>query len=160
DVRQIVERMTERFRLLAGRGRQDRQSTLRAMLDWSWDLLTADERQALAQLSVFEGGWTLDAAEAILALEPLSATEALPALVDKSLARLVGDRRFGLLVSVHEYAAEKLEVSGVRLDTERRHGVFFAVTSLEEAVDAHGGIERVRALSTELGNLVTACRRA
>ncbi len=66
---QIVERMRDRFSLLAGtRGTTARQATLRAAIDWSWDLLTPWEQAALAQCSIFDGGFTLDAAEAVLDL--------------------------------------------------------------------------------------------
>ena len=67
--RRLLERMGERFKLLASKGgRFDRQSTLRAAFDWSWDLLTPAEKAALAQLSVFEGGFALTAAEGVLDL--------------------------------------------------------------------------------------------
>ena len=63
----LLQRMSQRFKLLTSAGgRRDRQATLRATLDWSWDLLTPDEQSALAQVSVFEGGFTLDAAESVL----------------------------------------------------------------------------------------------
>ena len=84
--------MSERFRLLASRGgRVDRQATLRATFDWSWDLLCRAERTALAQLSVFEGGFTLEAAEAVLRLSDGDAdawpVDVLQSLVDKSFVR-------------------------------------------------------------------------
>ena len=67
--RMLLARMSERFKLLASKGgRLDRQSTLRAAFDWSWDLLPTAEKAALAQLSVFEGGFTLEAAEGVLDL--------------------------------------------------------------------------------------------
>ena len=70
---QLVERMRDRFRLLAGaRGAAARQATLRAAIDWSWDLLAPWEQAALAQCSVFEGGFTLEAAEAVLDLSRLA----------------------------------------------------------------------------------------
>ena len=66
---QLVERLRDRFALLAGaRGAAARQATLRAAIDWSWELLTPWEQAALAQCSVFEGGFTLEAAEAVLDL--------------------------------------------------------------------------------------------
>ena len=109
----ILDRTADRFRLLrSSGGRQDRQATLRATLDWSWDLLQPDEQSALAQLSVFEGGFTLAAAEAVLDLEELWPVDAVQALVNKSLVRSVADDRFDLLVSVQEYAAEKLKERG------------------------------------------------
>jgi class 3 adenylate cyclase len=91
----LLDRMAERFQLLATPGgRHNRQVTLRATLDWSWELLSPDEQQALGQLSVFEGGFTLPAAEAVLALERTWQTDAVQALVDKSLIRRVSDERF------------------------------------------------------------------
>ncbi len=102
----LLERIGDRFRVLTSSGgRQDRHATLRAMLDWSWDLLTGDEQAALAQLSVFEGGFTLEAAEAVLALKDLWPMDAVQALVDKSLVQSVSDERYDLLVSVQAYAA-------------------------------------------------------
>ena len=76
-------------------------------------LLSADEQAALAQLSVFEGGFSLDAAEGVLALDALWPTDAVQALVDKSLVRVAGAGRFVLLVNVQAYAAERLDVAGL-----------------------------------------------
>ena len=88
--RTLLRRMGERFKLLASRGRRlDRQSTLRAAFDWSWDLLPPAEKAALAQLSVFEGGFTLEAAEAVLDLSRHDdapwIVDVVQRLVDKSL---------------------------------------------------------------------------
>jgi predicted ATPase len=67
--RTLLARMSERFKLLTSAGgRVDRQATLRAVFDWSWDLLSAPEKAALAQLSVFHGGFTLESVEAVLEL--------------------------------------------------------------------------------------------
>jgi len=162
--RVLLERMSERFKLLSSSGaRHTRQATLKATLDWSWDLLSAEERSALAQLSVFEGGFTLEAAEAVLSLDALWPADAVQALADKSWVRAVGGGRFDLLVSVHEYAAEKLDAGAGRLDAELRHGACFAAMGSDDALEAlerHGSSERRRALRLELDNLVTACRRA
>jgi predicted ATPase len=161
-VDKLLARMSERFRLLASGGRrQGRQATLRATLDWSWDMLVDDERAALAQLSVFEGGFTLDAAEAVLELEEAWPMDAVQALVDKSLVRQVSNERFGLLVSVQEYAAEKLGED--RPAAEHRHGMHFAGYGTREAIrplDLRGGLALQRALGEELDNLVAASRRA
>ena len=160
----LLQRMSQRFQLLASSGgRHTRQATLRATLDWSWDLLAPDEQEALAQLSVFEGGFPLAAAEEVLALHELWPADAVQALVDKSLVRRVEDDRLDLLVSVQEYAAEKLETRGGRADAEARHGAYFATFGTEDALASlhvHGGTERRRALGYELDNLVAACRRA
>ena len=177
---QIALRMKDRFRLLAGaRGAAARQATLKAAIDWSWDLLTPWEQAALAQCSVFEGGFTLEAAEAVLDLSSWPAAppvmDAVQALVDKSLLRAwvpvehgrfdIGEPYFGMYLSIHEYAAEKLDTGGAaaRQQAEQRHGSHFATFGSDEAVDAlarHGGVQRQRALALEIDNLVLACRRA
>ena len=101
--RLLLQRMSERFKLLVSKGgRLDRQSTLRAAFDWSWDLLPPHEKAALAQLSVFEGGFTLEAAEAVIDLAAFDdapwTVDAIDALVDKSFVRPRGEDRFDLLV--------------------------------------------------------------
>ena len=162
--RTLLARMNERFKLLASTGgRLDRQATLRAVFDWSWDLLSLPEKAALAQLSVFEGGFTLESAEAVLDLSAYEDApwpmDALQSLVQKSLVRHVTDARFDLLVSVQEYVAEHLrtaeryEGSGpaALLAAQARHGVYFA--SLDETAAFAEGC-------AELDNLVAACRRA
>ena len=177
---QIVERMKDRFALLAGaRGAAARQATLKAAIDWSWDLLAPWEQAALAQCSVFEGGFTLEAAEAVLDLsswpEAPPAMDAVQALVDKSLlcrwvrtehSRFdIDDPYFGMYLSIHEYAAEKLARGGA--DATRsayeRHGRYFAGCGSDERIEAlstDGGILRRRALALEIDNLLAACRRA
>src|SRR5262249_34985460 len=105
--RTLLARMNDRFKLLASRGgRLDRQATLRAVFDWSWDLLSLPEKAALAQLSVFESGFALEAVEAVLDLSRYDdapwPVDALQSLVQKSLHRPVADDRFDLLVSVQE----------------------------------------------------------
>jgi predicted ATPase/class 3 adenylate cyclase len=160
----LLQRMGERFKLLASSGgRHTRQATLRATLDWSWDLLSPDEQRALAQLSVFEGGFTLEAAEAVLALPDMWPTDAVQALVDKSLVRAVSDGRFDLLVSVHEYAAEKRRGFGAPDEAEIRHEAWFARLGTPQAADSlqvRSGIGRAVELGRELDNLIAACGRA
>ncbi len=174
---QLVERMRDRFALLAGaRGAAARQATLRAAIDWSWDLLVPWEQAAFAQCSVFEGGFTLHAAEAVLDLsawpQAPAAMDAVQALVDKSLLRAgtgVGQRRyeidephFGMYVSIHEYARERL-ATDAHAAADRRHGTWFAGFGSDAAIDAlcrSGGTRRHRAVAIELDNLVAACRRA
>jgi predicted ATPase/class 3 adenylate cyclase/Tfp pilus assembly protein PilF len=160
----IRARMGERFELLASAGaRHTRQATLRGALDWSWDLLSPDEQQALAQLAVFEGGFTLEGAEAVLVLDDLWPLDAVQALVDKSLVRALAADRFDLLVSVQVYAAEKLEGLGGTRAAEERHGRRFAAFGNENALAAlktHGGTALRQALTPDLDNLVVAVRRA
>jgi predicted ATPase/class 3 adenylate cyclase/Tfp pilus assembly protein PilF len=166
SARTLLLRMSERFRLLASTGaRLDRQATLRGVFDWSWDLLSSPEKAALAQLSVFEGGFTLEAVEAVVDLSAydnaLWLTDALQSLVQKSLVRQVTDDRFDLLVSLKEYASEHLRTEGryagsgpaARLAAELRHGVYFSRIGLE----ARGVIANV---AVDLDNLIAACRRA
>jgi predicted ATPase/class 3 adenylate cyclase len=156
----LLARMSERFRLLASSaGRHERQATLRATFDWSWDLLSPSERTALAQLSVFEGGFTLAAAEAVLEStvdDPPWPPDVLQSLVEKSFVRRAQQQeRFDLLVSVREYASQRLHAAGAddpgARAVEERHGAFFA--GLDEcAATAHRCVE--------LDNMVVACRRA
>ncbi|MFZ2649030.1 MAG: tetratricopeptide repeat protein [Burkholderiaceae bacterium] len=160
----LLARMSERFKLLASSGkRHDRQATLRATFDWSWELLRPSERAALAQLSVFEGGFTLEAAEAVLDLAAFDAvpwpTDVLQSLVDKSFVRKHGNGRFDLLVSMQEYAAEHLRTPGhiarsgpqAQASAQARHAAYFAALGEQRAV-ADGCVE--------IDNLVVACRRA
>lgn len=162
--RTLLLRMSERFKLLASTGgRVDRQATLRAVFNWSWDLLSLPEKATLAQLSVFEGGFTLESVEEILDLfeydNAPSPMDALQSLVHKSLVRQVTDDRFDLLVSVQEYAAEHLRTAARYLGSgpaaliaaETRHGAYFS--GLDEKVATADGC-------AELDNLVVACRRA
>ncbi len=113
---QILERLDHRFQLLS-HGRRDqtaRQATLRGAIDWSWDLLQPVERAALAQCSIFRGGFTLDAAEEILDLEPWGGwpMDVVQRLVEQSLVRttepIPGEVRFQIYESIREYAQEKM----------------------------------------------------
>ena len=145
--RMLRQRMTERFKLLTSTGgRHDRQATLRATFDWSWDLLSPAERAALAQLSVFEGPVRLDAIEATLDLSACAdapvALDALQSLVEKSFVRASADRRFDMLGAVREYAAENLATPGrfpasgpaALAATQARHCEFFATLGAAGAV--------------------------
>lgn len=164
----LLARMGRRFDLLTSTGgRRDRQGTLRATLDWSWELLPEEERSTLAQLSVFQGGFTLTAAEAVLDT-PGWPGELLAALVDRSLIRSGGEgsgsrQRLDLLVSVAEYAAERLRETGGTLSAEVRHGRYYASLGDDaalEALDLQGGPQRRKAYALELDNLRAACARA
>jgi predicted ATPase/DNA-binding SARP family transcriptional activator len=125
----LEQRLDERLRLLKrGPGETvERHRTLRAAIDWSYDLLGPDEQQLLAHASIFVGGFTLEALESVCGGE-LDAVDALATLVDASLVRQSGtDRepRFGLLETVREYAAERLQnVTGID-DIRRRHAQYF-----------------------------------
>jgi predicted ATPase/class 3 adenylate cyclase/Tfp pilus assembly protein PilF len=159
----ILHRMSQRFKLLAGRGRRDRQSTLRGAIDWSWDLLEGWEKDALSQVSVFEGGFTLEAAEAVLDIgEEVWPMDAVQSLVDKSLV-VARDGRFDLLVSVQEYAAEKLVESGRIEGAEIRHGEHFAAlgdSRIRKELHKVGHDAVREEVLAELDNTHAALRRA
>ena len=177
---QLLLRLRDRFALLAGRGSTGRQATLRAAIDWSWHLLSPWEQSAFEQCSVFEGGFTLAAAEAVIDLAPWPdappIVDAIQALLDKSLLRRwvpqhapprqeLDEPYFGMYLSIHEYATEKRGQRG--LDVERalqlRHGRYFAAFGSDAAIEAlamHGGTQRQQALRQELDNVIAACRRA
>ncbi|MFD8862869.1 BTAD domain-containing putative transcriptional regulator [Streptomyces sp. NPDC059590] len=141
--RQIADRLDSRFRLLTGGHRTalPRQRTLRAVVDWSWDLLDEDERTVLRRLAVFSGGCALEEAEAVCAgdapgdwadpapKDTLDTLNILSSLVDKSLVLAVpegpGGMRYRLLETVAEYAARRLAEAGEREAVERRHLTVF-----------------------------------
>lgn len=161
SVDQVLARMSDRFAVLAvAKGRGERHSALRATLRWSWELLSGDEQLGLSHLSVFDGGFTLDAAEAVLPPRSTWAVDLIQSLVDKSLVRRARRDRYELLASVAAFAREQLADPG---DAERRHGRWFARFGTVEALSAlhvSGGPERRRALSADLDNLIAASRRA
>jgi non-specific serine/threonine protein kinase len=134
SVEHIAGRLNDRFRLLVGGARTSppRQQTLRAAIDWSYDLLTLDERRLLSCLSVFAGGWTLEAAEQVGAGEHTPSEEVLELLaqlVDKSLVQAepdtAGQLRYRLLDSVRAYASDRLRADGETAQVQRRHYVYY-----------------------------------
>ncbi|MEQ1567740.1 MAG: winged helix-turn-helix domain-containing protein [Myxococcota bacterium] len=144
----VVARMADRFRLLARpSGTSDRQATLRATLDWSWDLLSEDERDALCQLAVFDGGFTLATVERVVLLRSTAPSEAVRSLVARSLVRRVRPDRFGLLVTVQSYAASRTD------DADRRAAESRHAAALAE-------LDPDWVWRDELDNLVSATRRA
>ena len=103
---QLLDRLGDRLYLLrGGRDAETRQRTLRATIEWSYELLEAREQRLFEALSVFRGGWTLEAAERVCSAD----VEGLESLVDKSLARRVDPGRFLMLETIREYGAERLE---------------------------------------------------
>lgn len=129
SVEQIAARLDDRFRLLTGGNREalPRHRTLRAAMDWSYDLLGERERALLGRLTVFAGGWTLEAAEAICAPDGIEAQEILDlltSLVDKSLVLANADggtTRYGMLETVRQYAAEHVNETDAAVAVRRRH---------------------------------------
>jgi predicted ATPase/class 3 adenylate cyclase len=128
----ILSRLSNRFDLLTGGARDldDRQQTLRATLDWSYELLSAEEQRLFAKLSVFTGGCRLDAAEAICAEDGASALEGIVALAEQSLLRehddFDGEPRFWMLESIRAYAAERLAQGGEADAVAAGHFDYFA----------------------------------
>ncbi|QFZ23420.1 AfsR/SARP family transcriptional regulator [Saccharothrix syringae] len=129
----LLDRLRDRFRVLAG-GHRDapaRHRTLRAVIDWSWDLLDDTERAVLRRLSAHVDGCALDAAEAVCAGGGVAAADVpdvLTRLVDRSLVvapEHTGTPRFRLLESVADYGRERLREAGELEDVRRRHAEFY-----------------------------------
>ena len=131
SVQSIAERLSDRFRLLTGGDRTalPRQQTLRALIDWSYDLLTPDERALFSRIAVFAGSYTLDAAEAVGAggeIDVSSVLDLLTRLVEKSLVAVdLESARYRLLEMVRQYAHERLVQSGEDDETRARHLAFY-----------------------------------
>jgi predicted ATPase/class 3 adenylate cyclase len=118
---QILERLSQRLDFLkAGRDADPRQQTLRATIEWSYELLPPAEQQLLARLSVFSGGCTLQAAEDVADAD----LDTLQSLVEKSLLRFSAGR-YWMLETIREYAGERLEHSGSGDAAGRQHAQFF-----------------------------------
>ncbi|WP_161500644.1 AfsR/SARP family transcriptional regulator [Embleya scabrispora] len=166
---QIAHRLDDRFRLLTGGSRTalPRHQTLRAVVEWSWDLLEERERTALRRLSVFAGGTTLEAAEAVLPgddFDPADVLDLLAGLVDKSLVDVVGstETRYRLLETIQAYASEKLAEAGEAEATSARHARWFI-----DYVEAAGArlrgpeqIEAINRITAEHDNLALLLRYA
>jgi tetratricopeptide (TPR) repeat protein len=163
-VEAIAARLSDRFKLLVSQDRTvlPRQRTLRALIDWSYDLLGETEKALFARLSVFAGGWTLEAAEAVgqggdIASEDV--LDLLARLVEKSLVRMDADSgRYGMLETVKAYAREKLEASGELDGAVERHLQFYVRFAKEATPRLIGPEQRVwmRMVDIEYDNLQTA----
>jgi predicted ATPase/DNA-binding CsgD family transcriptional regulator len=138
----LLTRLDQTLKLLTGGARDApaRQQTMRATIEWSYNLLDAGEQRLFAQLGVFVGGCTLEAAEAVCNADgalPIDALDGLAALVDKSLLKQEegkgGEPRFTMLETIREYALEQLEMSGEAEVLRRRHIVYYL--TLAEAAE-------------------------
>ncbi len=128
----LLERLDSRLQLLTGgaRDRDERQRTLRAAIEWSYELLSEEEQALFRRLSVFVGGSTLEAAEAVCEAE----LDVLASLVDKSLVRqaeVEGEPRFSMLETISEYASEHLGQSSEVEEVHRRHAAAFLALAEE-----------------------------
>jgi predicted ATPase/DNA-binding SARP family transcriptional activator/DNA-binding CsgD family transcriptional regulator len=147
SVAQISQRLEDCLKLLRGDSRSaaPRQRTLRATLDWSHDLLSAEEQVLLRRLSVFAGGWILEATEALSTrdvVHEVDVLELLSNLVDKSLmlteARAAEVMRYRMLEPVRQYARERLEASGEADTVRQRHATFFLALAKEAEPELNG----------------------
>jgi predicted ATPase len=137
----------------------DRQKTLRGTLDWSFQLLDQSDQQLFAQLSVFAGGWTLEAAEAVCG-EDMDVLDRLMGLVERSLVRRVDDTRFSMLSTIREYAAEHLAAIPDGGRVAAAHARYFLNVADEATIRLRGPEQpawRAR-LSAEQGNVRAALR--
>jgi predicted ATPase/class 3 adenylate cyclase len=119
---ELLRRLERRLPVLTA-GRRDlpeRQQTLRATIEWSYELLNDDEQRLFARLAVFRGGWILEAAEQVCGAE----LDTLASLLDKNLVRRE-EERFSMLETIREYAEERLEESGEAEELRRRHARYF-----------------------------------
>ncbi|MEV6306856.1 BTAD domain-containing putative transcriptional regulator [Actinoplanes sp. NPDC051861] len=156
----LADRLADRFRLLTGGSRTalPRHQTLRAVVDWSWDLLTEPERRLWRGLAALPGGADVTAAERVCAADP----DLLGALVDKSLLVLGPDGRYRMLETIREYGLERLDEAGETEDLRRS----LADHLLELAREAEPHLRRaeqlswLRRLSAEHDNLHAAVRGA
>ncbi|MEU1397349.1 BTAD domain-containing putative transcriptional regulator [Micromonospora zamorensis] len=163
SVAEVAARLDDRFRLLSvgNRAASPRHRTLRAVVEWSWDLLDDAERRLARRLTVFAGGATLEAAERVSGLPATDVVDALTGLVDKSLVELTGGR-YRMLETVRAFCAERLAEAGEADQLRRAHTAYF----LEFAWTASDHLRRaeqlhwLRRLDAERDNLHAALRRA
>ncbi|MEV0232120.1 BTAD domain-containing putative transcriptional regulator [Nonomuraea sp. NPDC050786] len=169
SVDQLARRLDDRFRLLTSGSRTalSRHKTLRAVVDWSWDLLSEAERGVLRRLSVFAGGASLDAAERVCgdeASDGEQVLDVLTSLIEKSLLLADGDGapRYRMLNTIREYAAQRLAEAGESEPARRAHLAYF--TELAEAAEPHlrraGQLEWLATLKAEHDNISAALRGA
>jgi len=163
SVEEIDSKLDNRFRLLTGGSKTSlpRQQTLRALIDWSYTLLSEQEQTLLCRISVFTGGWTLEAVEQVCSgydLDTLDVLDLLMALVDKSLVSYDdqrGQSRYRLLETVRQYASERLLESAEGQTFRSRHRDYF-VTLAQDIQPELSGSDQARGLEqleTEHDNL-------
>jgi predicted ATPase/DNA-binding SARP family transcriptional activator len=168
SLEQIAVRLTDRFRLLTGGSRTalPHQQTLRASIDWSFDMLSGVERLLFGRLSVFSGGWTLEAAENICAQDGIETDEVLDilaSLVKKSLVvflsesprREIQEPRYRMLETIRQYAHEKLLDDGGDEVLRRWHLEYFRVIAEQAETESRGLQQKqwLDRLAIELDNL-------
>ncbi|MTE11407.1 AAA family ATPase [Nocardia sp. CT2-14] len=166
---QLANRLDDRFRLLTGGSRtaQPQHRTLRAVVDWSWELLTDAERMVLRRLSAFSGGASLEAAERVCVgetVEQWEVLELLTALTEKSLLVTVADNgpRYRMLSTIEQYARDRLMESGEADSAREAHLAYF--TGLAATAEPHlrraDQLEWLAVLEAEHDNIAVAMRGA
>lgn len=170
SVEQIARRLDDRFVLLKGNNHRavPRQKTLRALIDWSYDLLTESEKLLFRRLSVFVGGWSLESAEAVVTDDQFPAAavlDGLDRLVNKSLINVRHENslpRYFFLDTIHQYAREKL-IESAEMDHIRDQHLHYFLQQAQDAEPGLKGLEQLRWfqwLERELDNLRAAMRWA
>ncbi len=160
---QLEARLDDRFRLLSkgSRTAAPRHQTLRAVVGWSWDLLTPDEQNLLRRFAIFAGGATVDAVASVCGLSEPDTEDLLDSLVDKSLIEFSGER-YRMLETIRAFSAERLDESGERDAVARAHAGHFL--ALAQTADPHlrrtEQIEWLARLTVERANLHAALRWA
>jgi predicted ATPase len=167
---ELARRLDRRFEVLAGgrRGAVERHQTLRAAIDWSYELATEPQRRLLGRLTVFAGGCTLEAAEAVCAGEPVqegAVWELMAGLVSQSLVVAEDhglDTRYRLLETIRQYGEERLDEWGETASRRGRHAEFYAelASALGELMLGPGQVEAGPRLAVEQENLLRAMNTA
>jgi predicted ATPase len=151
---QILDRISQRLDLLkGGRDADPRQQTLRATIEWSYELLTSEEQRLFARLSVFAGGCTVEAAEEVTDAD----LDALQSLVEKSLLRFT-DGRYWMLETIREYAGEQLETVERAVEVREKHAAWVEALALEASGELRGErqLESLDRLTVEHANISAA----
>jgi predicted ATPase/DNA-binding SARP family transcriptional activator/DNA-binding CsgD family transcriptional regulator len=165
---QIASRLTDSLRLLSSNNQTvtPRHQTIRAAIDWSYNLLPPPVRALLHRLSVFSGGWTLDAAESVAGgsgIHEQDLLNMLGELVDRSFVVVEaedGQARYRLLETVRQYASEHLEASGEGPQTRHKHGEYLLTLTEASQKESTGPVRAVslKRVERELDNLRAALR--
>lgn len=167
---ELAAALDHRFEVLAGgrRGAVKRQQTLRATIDWSYDLLSRAQQRLLARLAVFAGGCTRTAAEAVCGGDPIDARVIfglLTELVERSLVvaeRDGSETRYRLLETIREYGEDRLAEHGETETLRERHGEYYAdfVRALSEQLTGPDSIDDGRRMGDEQENMLAAMNHA
>ena len=167
SVQQIARRLQDSFKLLTsnGRTRLRRQQTLQASIDWSWNLLSDPERVLLRRLSVFTGGWTLEAAESVCSGDTIASQQVLDVMMQLAMKSLVvvdqetaGERRYHLLETIRQYAHQKLVNSVDEKNSHTVHLSYFLRLSTQARLELRGPsrVDWMDRLNEEHNNLRAA----